>query len=171
MADESSPFVYADGNPSLRGGKAFGQTLDEAGWLIDLVRAYDLLRGTSTLSALESKQFEENVIRQAVPVLQGNPFGIHNIQNWHNAGIMLGSLALRDPVTACLAVRGADGLHDQAVDTAPVIRAKPQLKRRLRESPCGGAESIEERGDGLFVPSLLQRVLKLARDLGLPHRQ
>lgn len=109
------PLHDADGNPSLRGGKAFGQTLDEAGWLIDLVRAYDLLRGTSTLSALESKQFEENVIRQAVPVLQGNPFGIHNIQNWHNAGIMIGSLALRDPVTASLAVRGADGLHDQAM--------------------------------------------------------
>lgn len=109
------PLHDESGNYYARGGKAFGQTLDEAIWLIDLVRAYDLLRGSGVLSLVESKQIEENLFRSAMHVVEGNDLGISNIQNWHNSAIFLAALILGDAPTASRVVRGATGIQEQAL--------------------------------------------------------
>lgn len=108
------PLHDESGNYYARGGKAFGQTLDEAIWLINLLRAYDLLRGSGMLSMVESKQIEENVFRLALGVVQGNDLGISNIQNWHNSAMFLAALTLGDTPTANRVIRGATGIQEQA---------------------------------------------------------
>ena len=109
------PLHDESGQYYARGGKAFGQTLDEAIWLINLVRAYDLLRGSGMLSLVESAQIEENVLRLAMHVVEGNDLGISNIQNWHNSAMFLAALTLGDAPTASRVVRGPTGIQEQAM--------------------------------------------------------
>lgn len=101
------------GNPSPTGGKAFGQTLDEAQWLIDLARAFDLLRGTGTFTAWEEEEIREKVLRPAMEIVLGNDLGINNIQCWHNTAAFLAALLVGDPVTADQAMRGTTGFGPQ----------------------------------------------------------
>jgi len=108
------PLHDEQGRPHARGGKAFGQTLDEAIWLIDLLRGYDLLRGTGVLSPVEQEQIEEMVFRLAMEVVDNNDLGISNIQNWHNSAVFLAALTLGDAPAASEAVRSASGLDRQA---------------------------------------------------------
>jgi hypothetical protein len=108
------PLHDESGKYYARGGKAFGQTLDEAIWLINLVRAYDLLRGSGMLSLVESQQIEENVFRMAMHVVEGNDLGISNIQNWHNSAMFLAALTLGDTPMASRVVRGPTGIQEQA---------------------------------------------------------
>jgi len=103
-----------EGRPSPRGGKAFGQTLDESLWLVDLARAYDLLRGSSLLSEAEMELINENLLRPAMHVLLSNDLGIKNIQAWHNSGIFYAAMMLGDTPTANDALRGPTGLEKQA---------------------------------------------------------
>lgn len=108
------PLHDEQGRPHARGGKAFGQTLDEAIWLIDLLRGYDLLRGTGVLTQVEEKKIEESVFRLAMDVVDNNDLGIGNIQNWHNSAVFLAALTLGDAPSASEAVRSASGLERQA---------------------------------------------------------
>jgi heparinase II/III-like protein len=109
------PLHDESGEYYARGGKAFGQTLDEAIWLINLVRAYDLLRGSGMLSLAESQLIEENVLRLAMHVVEGNDLGIGNIQNWHNSAMFLAALTLGDAPMASRVVRGPTGIQEQAL--------------------------------------------------------
>jgi heparinase II/III-like protein len=101
------------GAPSSTGGKAFGQTLDEAIWLIELIRASDLVRGTGLLNEAETKSVHEQVIRLGMDVLRGNDLGVMNIQNWHNSAIFLAAMTLGETVYANEVLRGPTGLLEQ----------------------------------------------------------
>ncbi len=94
-------------------GKAFAQTLDEAVWLIDLARAFDLLRGSSVLDASDELLIREGLLQTGVDLLQDNELGVHNIQNWHNAAILLAGIQCGDLAAARNAVFGPSGLEAQ----------------------------------------------------------
>ena len=66
------------GAPSTMGGKAFGQTLDEAEWLTGLVRAQDLIHGSGLLDEAQVDSALQNIFRPAMDVILGNNNGIHN---------------------------------------------------------------------------------------------
>ncbi len=102
-----------EGNPSTNGGKAFGQSLDEAVWLVDLLRGYDLVRGSGALSAAEEVVVKEQLFRPAMELIQGTTYGIHNIQVWHNTAVFMAALYLGEPVSAQEAWQGPLGLGQQ----------------------------------------------------------
>ncbi len=85
---------------SVGGGKATFQSLDDAVWLIPLVRAYDLLRESLEIGAREL--IENELLRPAAEHLLRERFlEIHNIECWHNAaiaavGLCLGETAWQD---------------------------------------------------------------------------
>ncbi|MAW60269.1 MAG: hypothetical protein CMJ94_05470 [Planctomycetes bacterium] len=108
------PLHNQEGQPDARGGKAFGQTLDEAIWLIDLLRGYDLLRGSGLFSTQQQEQIEEFVFRAAADVIENNDLGINNIQNWHNSALLIAALTLGDAPRADRALHGASGWDTQA---------------------------------------------------------
>jgi heparinase II/III-like protein len=101
------------GAPSATGGKAFGQTLDEAIWLIDLVRAADLMRGNGLFDQAETQLIHDQIFRSAMEIIRGNDLGIMNIQDWHNSAIFLAAMTLGETVYANEVLRGPTGLLQQ----------------------------------------------------------
>ena len=76
-------------------GKATYQSLDEAVWLIPLVRAYDLVR--EDLSPAAQVRVEDDLLRPAAAHILGQKYWqIHNIECWHNAAIAAVGICLED---------------------------------------------------------------------------
>jgi heparinase II/III-like protein len=111
------------------GGKAFSQSLEEAQWMIDLARAYDLLRGSGLLDQTQIKHIEDDLLGPAAELIRANNMGIHNIQNWHNTAMFLASLQV----------------------------GNLQLARKAAFGPAGMAEQLQQgvRDDGLWVEGSL----------------
>jgi oligo-alginate lyase len=101
------------GAPSANGGKAFGQTLDEAEWLTELVRAEDLIHGSGLLNEAQELLVHENVIRPAMEVILTNNNGIHNTQCWQNTGVFLAAMVLGEVTIADEIINGPTGLYEQ----------------------------------------------------------
>lgn len=93
--------------------KAFSQTLEEAQWLIELVQARDLLRGSGLIDEYEDHAIRTQLFEPAVQVIKRNEIGIYNIQNWHNTAIFLASLETGNLHQAREAVFGPVGLTEQ----------------------------------------------------------
>jgi heparinase II/III-like protein/alginate lyase len=94
-------------------GKAFSQTLEEAQWLIDLARAYDLLRGSGLIDTYEQKHIEDGLFGPATELVANNNMGINNIQNWHNTALFLVSLQSGNVQMAREAAFGSEGMVEQ----------------------------------------------------------
>ncbi len=93
-------------------GKATYQSLDEAVWLIPLVRAYDLVRGD--LPASDRERIESGLLRPAAEHIQSQRYRtIHNIENWHNAALAAVGFCLDDAELANLAIDAEFGFHRQ----------------------------------------------------------
>jgi len=97
-------------------GRAFSQTLEEAQWLVDLARARDLLRGTDRIDAYEDQQLHDNLFQPALEVVERNPIGIYNIQNWHNSAIFMVGVQTGNFLAAHEAAFGELGLEAQLND-------------------------------------------------------
>lgn len=94
-------------------GRAFSQTLEEAQWLVDLVRARDLLRGTGLIDTYEDHTLRTQLWEPAIAVIQRNNVGIYNIQCWHNTALFLAGTESGDYTTAFEATYGTTGLVEQ----------------------------------------------------------
>jgi len=85
-------------NPNApSGGRVTAQTLNEAGWLIQIASAYDLIADSGVLSAAQRSHIEEDLLRAAVVTINRNPVGKNNWQSWHNAAIGAVGFTLEDP--------------------------------------------------------------------------
>ena len=91
-------------------GKATFQSLDEAVWLIPLVRAYDLIREQMTPDT--QKKVENDLLRAgAQHILEQKYHRIHNIECWHNAAIGAVGICLGDSDLVRIAVEDEFGFH------------------------------------------------------------
>ncbi len=100
-----------DPRPRARGRATF-QSLDEAVWLIPLVRAYDLVRGD--LDANAQEEVEEKLLRPAaVHIVAQKYWEIHNIECWHNAAIGGVGICLDEPDFVRTAVEEEFGFRHQ----------------------------------------------------------
>ena len=98
-AEVYSSYPIKDTNNRLNatsGGRATAQTLDEAGWLIPLAWAYDLVADSGLLDAGQRAHIEQDLLRAAVAIITRNNAGMSNWQSWHNAAIGAVGFALED---------------------------------------------------------------------------
>lgn len=76
-------------------GKIMGQSLDEAVWVISLLRAYDLV-AAETLGAADRRTVEQDLFAAAARLLRPQTNRIHNIHSWHDAALTMIGLAIGD---------------------------------------------------------------------------
>ncbi len=94
-----------------RGARVMSQTLSEAGWLVPLVFAYDLVR--HTMPPAEREAFENNVLREAAQVIGKYDMKKSNWQSWHNAALLAVGLTLKDQPLIDKALDGPSGFKFQ----------------------------------------------------------
>ncbi len=103
-----------DGNPTGSAARVLAQTLDEAGWLIPIAWAYDLVADSPALDDTARTAIEHDLLRAAVATIRRNPSGMSNWQSWHNAAIAAAGFALDDPTLVAVALRDpANGFEYQ----------------------------------------------------------
>ena len=103
-----------DPRPVARGRVTF-QSLDEAVWLIPLVRAYDLVRASFDVAA--QKQVETKLLRPAARHIAEQKYrSIHNIECWHNAAIGAVGICLDEAALVRLAVEEEFGFRHQLAE-------------------------------------------------------
>jgi oligo-alginate lyase len=94
-------------------GRAFSQSLEEAQWLIDLVRARDLLRGSGLIDEYEDHALKTQLFDPAIAVIERNNIGIYNIQCWHNTALFLAGIQAGNLQAAHEASFGPTGMAAQ----------------------------------------------------------
>jgi oligo-alginate lyase len=112
----SFPVTDRHGDPNGKGAaRVLIQSLDEARWMVGIARGMDLIRGSGALTEAETDDVLENLLRPSADLLDSKRenFGIHNIQCWHNAAVLLASLQLSDFDMARETVYGENGIVDQ----------------------------------------------------------
>ena len=72
------------------------QTLNEAGLMIPLVTAYDLIFDSGVLSSDEKRKIEEDLIRAMADCINVHKTGKSNWQTWHNAALLYAGTVLGD---------------------------------------------------------------------------
>jgi hypothetical protein len=72
------------------------QTLNEAGLMIPLVTAYDLIYDSGILSSEERKKIEDDLIRAMADCINVHKTGKSNWQTWHNAALLYAGTVLGD---------------------------------------------------------------------------
>jgi hypothetical protein len=93
-------------------GKANCQTLDEAGWIIPLATAYDLIR--DDLSSADRAQIAECLLREcAAFLLEHQEQQLHNHQCWIAAAIGVIGLVIESPEWVDMALNDRWGMIDQ----------------------------------------------------------
>lgn len=105
----SWPLVGYQGNPTPIAARLHVETLMESIWLIDAMIGYALTRGDLAYSPADRLHIEENLIRAAAEVIQGNP-RVDNWQSWHVTAVGLAGYILRDDEMVEWALRGPHGL-------------------------------------------------------------
>ncbi len=101
-ADKYKDYAIVDnyGKQSDWGARVYSQTLNESIWLIDMTFAYDLVRGSGELSAVDRGHIEKDLLLpSAAVVVRGHKEPTLNIQSWINGaeaavGFELGEKAL-----------------------------------------------------------------------------
>lgn len=103
--------------------KMFTQSsLYEATWLVDIVRAYDLVAGSRVFSADRKRQVESDLLRASLacfkiddfqndPRIRDLHYRCYNFQAWHLAAVGLVGLAVRDPGLVDYALHSPYGLR------------------------------------------------------------
>ena len=95
------------------GARVGAQTLDEAGWLIPIAWAYDLIADSGALDSTSRATIERDLLRAAAAVIARNNAGVSNWQSWHNSAIGAVGFALDDPALIASAIDGPDGFRFQ----------------------------------------------------------
>ena len=98
-ADVYSSYPIKDTNNrpnATSGARVTAQTLDEAGWLIPIAWAYDLLTASGVLDDAQRAHVEQDLLRAAAAVIGRNNAGKSNWQSWHNAALGAVGFALQD---------------------------------------------------------------------------
>ena len=72
------------------------QTLNEAGLMIPLVTAYDLIFDSGVLASDEKKKIENDLIRAMAECINVHRTGKSNWQTWHNAALLYAGTVLGD---------------------------------------------------------------------------
>ena len=72
------------------------QTLNEAGLMIPLVTAYDLIFDSGVLSSDDRKKIEDDLIRAMADCINVHKTGKSNWQTWHNAALLYAGVVLGD---------------------------------------------------------------------------
>ncbi|MBN1770442.1 MAG: heparinase II/III family protein [Deltaproteobacteria bacterium] len=107
-----------DGEPSGSAARVLAQTLDEAGWLIPIAWAYDLIADSPALDDEARTAIEHDLLRAAAATIRRNPTGMSNWQSWHNAAVAAVGFALDDPTLLAAALRDpANGLEYQLAES------------------------------------------------------
>ena len=106
----SYPIKDVNNRPEARSGaRVTAQTLDEAGWLIPMVWAYDLILDSAALSPAERAHVENDLLRSAAAVIGRYNAGRSNWQSWHNAALGAVGFALEDDELVRTAIEGPGG--------------------------------------------------------------
>ncbi|HNZ22398.1 MAG TPA: heparinase II/III family protein [Polyangiaceae bacterium] len=96
------------------GARVLAQTLDEAGWLLPMAWAYDMVANCPAMTSGLKDHIEQDLLRHAVAVIQRHPAGESNWQSWHNAALGAVGFAIQDPVLIAQAIRSpTDGFAYQ----------------------------------------------------------
>lgn len=98
------------GNVTVRSARITTETLGESIWLHRVALAYALARWDAAFSNADRVHIEENLLRPAAEIIQGNPMKTSNWQSWHNAAIGLIGYILNDDSMVESALRGENGL-------------------------------------------------------------
>ena len=99
------------GHDRVGGGRVGPQTLDEAVWLIPVVRGYDLV--WDALSPDQRETIETKLLRPCADVILEHKIGIHNIQCWKNSAVGLVGICLDEPRYLADAVTSPRGIRQQ----------------------------------------------------------
>lgn len=91
--------------------RAHAQPLDEAVWLIALLRGFDATR--TLFSDAERQMVSDRLFRPAAQVVRDDNFGIQNHECWHLSAYGLAGLALGDATLVTEAIDGRTGLKQQ----------------------------------------------------------
>jgi hypothetical protein len=96
-----------------RGGRVASQSLTEAGWLIEMTQAADLV--WNSLTEQERQRLANNLLRPALDqVILPRRMGIHNIQCRHNSAIGLVGFLLADAALIRQAIEDpSNGFQEQ----------------------------------------------------------
>jgi len=110
----SYPIKDVNNRPDTRtGARVTAQTLDEAGWLIPMAWAYDLIRDAEALTAGQKEHIENDLLRAAAAVIARYNAGRSNWQSWHNAALAAVGFTLADRELITLAIDGPGGFRYQ----------------------------------------------------------
>lgn len=90
-------------------GRVTTQTLNESPWLINLVWAYDLILSSGLLTDEERTLIEEDLLWNAVHVIERYRRGRSNWQAWHNAAIGAVAFVLNDTEWINTVIDGPQG--------------------------------------------------------------
>ncbi|MGH8014066.1 MAG: heparinase II/III domain-containing protein, partial [Candidatus Binataceae bacterium] len=102
------------GKESQFGARVYSQTLDESIWLIDMARAYDLIRDSDVLTAADRIHIERDLLyASAMTVSRANMGPTPNIQNWILGAEMAVGYTLNDQTLVSKALDGTHGLRAQ----------------------------------------------------------
>ena len=108
-ADAYPEYPSSPDKPYGRGRATF-QSLDEAVWLIPLVRAYDLIR--EGMDSDFQQKVEDDLLRAGADHILGQKyFRIHNIECWHNAAIGAVGICLKDSELIRISKEDDFGFH------------------------------------------------------------
>lgn len=72
------------------------QTLNEAGLMIPIVTAYDLIFKSGVLSSADRNKIEDDLIRAMADCINVHKTGKSNWQTWHNAALLYAGVVLGD---------------------------------------------------------------------------
>ncbi len=97
--------------PSKSAGRLMSQTLSESSWLVGVLAAYDAV--AKTLGPGARADVENNLLRQAVAVVQRYDAGKSNWQAWHNAAIGAAGYCLAEQKWVTAALSGGSGFAYQ----------------------------------------------------------
>lgn len=93
------PLLDVVGGQGNSAARIMDQTLNEAGWLIEIAWAYDLVLGVGVGTEDEHRKIEEQLIRASMATINKCKSGKSNWQSWHNGALACAALVLKDEKT------------------------------------------------------------------------
>lgn len=149
------------------------QTLNESPWLIDIAWAYDLIWNSGLLTADDRRAIEDDLLWEAVRVIDRYKKGLSNWQAWHNAGIGAVAFLLNDQAwideiltgTQSFAVHIRDGIRADGIWWEQAIGYHDYTRSALTFL----AEMAYRHGYDLYSFSSRGKSLKLMFDAPIYH--
>lgn len=108
------PIIDNQGKQTAWGARIYSQTLNESIWLIDMTFAYDLVRGSSALTAADRQHIENDLLLpSAATVVRGHKEPTLNIQSWINGAQAMVGFELNNKALIDEAIDGPLGFRYQ----------------------------------------------------------